>query len=73
MVYSCRDCGVDVRIGLGSIVHRFHVMDTEPFDCVLGTDLFAEHPQISSLFRTDDSKLTTEGYGNCTMLLRIPF
>ena len=49
VVHSCGDCEVDVPMGSRSIAHRFYVMDTEAFDFVLGTDFFAEHPQILSL------------------------
>ena len=49
VVYSCGNCEVEVPMGSRSIAHRFYVMDTEAFDFVLGTDLFAEHCQILSL------------------------
>ena len=49
VVHSCGDCEVDVPMGSRSIAHRFYAMDTEAFDFVLGTDFFAEHPQILSL------------------------
>ena len=38
VVHSCGDCEVDVPMRSRSIAHRFYVMDTEPFDFVLGTD-----------------------------------
>ena len=46
LAHSCVHCEVDVHMGTRSIVHQFYVMDTEAFDFVLGTDFFAEHPQI---------------------------
>ena len=49
MVHSCGDCEFDVSMGSRSIAHPFYVMDTEAFDFFLGTDLFAEHPQIPSV------------------------
>ena len=49
VVHSCGDCELDVSMGSRSIVHRFNVMDTKPFDFVLGIDSFAEHRQILSL------------------------
>ena len=49
VVHSCGDCEVEVRNGSRTIVHRFHVMDTESFDFVLGTDFFLQHSQIQSL------------------------
>ena len=36
-------------MGSRDIAHRFHVMDTEAFHFVLGTDFFVEHPQNVSL------------------------
>ena len=49
VVHSCGDCVVDVPMGSRSIAHCFYVIDTEPFDFVLGTDFFLEHSQIVSL------------------------
>ena len=49
VVDSFWDCEVEVRMGSGSIAHRFYVIDTEAFDIVLGTDFFVEHSQILSL------------------------
>ena len=49
MVHSCGDWEVVVPMGSRSIDHRFYVMDTEAFDMALGTNFFAEHPQILSL------------------------
>ena len=46
VVHSCGDCKVDVPMGSGSSAHWFYVMDTEAFDSVLGSDLFAEHPRF---------------------------
>ena len=48
VVHSCGDCEVNVPFGSRSIAHWFYMMDTEAFDFVLGTDSFAEHPQILS-------------------------
>ena len=36
-------------MGSRTIAHRFHVMDTEAFHFVLGTDFFVQHSQIQSL------------------------
>ena len=36
-------------MGSSSIAHRFFVKHTEDFDLVLGTNFFAELPQILSL------------------------
>ena len=36
-------------MGSRSIAHQFNVMDTEPFDFVLGTDIFVEQSRILSL------------------------
>ena len=49
MVHSCGDREVDVPMGSRSTAHTFYVMETEAFDLRLGTDFFAEHPQILSL------------------------
>ena len=49
VVHSCRDCRVGLAMGSRSIAHWFYVMDTEAFDFVLGTDVFAQHPQLLSL------------------------
>ena len=49
MVQSCGDREVDVFMGSRGIAHRFHVMYTEAFNFVLGTDFFVEHSQILSL------------------------
>ena len=49
VVHSCGDCEVEVPMGSRSIAHRFHVMETEAFDFVLGTDFFIEHSGILSL------------------------
>ena len=49
VVHSCGDFEVDLPMGSKSIVHRFHLMDTETFDFVLGTNFFADHPHILSL------------------------
>ena len=49
MVHSCGDCELEVPMGPRTIAHRFHVMDTEAFDFVLGTDFFVQHSQIQSL------------------------
>ena len=49
VVHSCGDCEVEVPMGSRSIAHRLHVMDTEAFDFVLGTDFFVQHSQILSL------------------------
>ena len=43
--------GFDGPMGSRSIAHQFSV-DTEAFDFVLGTDFFAEHPQILKPVRT---------------------
>ena len=43
VVHSCGDCEVEVPMGSRTIAHRFHVMDTEAFDFVLGTDFFVQH------------------------------
>ena len=49
VVHSFGDCKVEVHMGSRSIAQRLHVMDTGAFDFVLGTNFFAEHPQILSL------------------------
>ena len=49
VVHSCGDCEVEVPMGSRTIAHWFHVMDTEAFDFVLGTDFFVQHSQIQSL------------------------
>ena len=49
VVHSCKDCEVEVPMGSRPIAHRFHVMETEAFDFVLGTDFFVQHTQIQSL------------------------
>ena len=49
VVHSCGDCEVEVPIGSRTIAHRFHVMDTEAFHFVLGTDFFVQHSQIQCL------------------------
>ena len=49
VLHSCGDCEVGVPMGSRTIAPRFYVMDTEAFDFVLGTDLFAQHSQIPSL------------------------
>ena len=49
VVHSCGDCEVEVPMGSRRITPWFYVMDTEAFDCVLGTDFFVEHSQILSL------------------------
>ena len=49
VVHSCRDCEVEVPMGSRTIAHRFHVMDTEALDFVLGTDFFVQHSQIQPL------------------------
>ena len=49
VVHSCGNCDVDVPVETTSIVCLFYVMDTEALDFVLGTNFFAEHPQILSL------------------------
>ena len=36
-------------MGCRNIAHQFHVMDTEAFDFVFGTDVFVQHSQIQSL------------------------
>ena len=46
LVHSCGDCEVEVNMGCRSIAHRFYGMDTEAFNSALGTNFFAEHPQI---------------------------
>ena len=43
------DGHVVVPMGSRTIAHRFHVMDTEAFDFVLGGDFFVQHSQIQSL------------------------
>ena len=49
VVHNCGDCEADVPMGSKSIAHRFYLMDTEAFDFLLGTNFFAELPQIVSL------------------------
>ena len=49
VLHSCGDSGVDVTIGSRSNAHPFYVMDTEPFNFALATDLFFEHSQILSI------------------------
>ena len=49
VVHSCGDCEVEVPMGSRTIAHRFHVMDTEAVDFVLGTDFFVQHSKIQSL------------------------
>ena len=49
VMHSCGDCEVDVAFGSRRIAHQFYVMDTQAFNFVLGTDFFAEHPQIPFL------------------------
>ena len=47
VVHSCGDCEVEVPMGSRTIAHRFSVMDTEAFDCVLGTDFFVQHSRYN--------------------------
>ena len=47
--HSSGECEVDAPMLSRGIAHRFYVMDTEPFNFVLGTDFFAERPHILSL------------------------
>ena len=49
VVHSCGDCEVEVPMDSRTIAHRFYVMETEPFDFVLGTDFFVQHSQKQSL------------------------
>ena len=49
VVHSCEDCEVDVPMGSRSIAHKLYVMDIEALNFVLGTNFFAEHPQVLSL------------------------
>ena len=49
VVHSCGDCEVKVPMGSRSIAHRFYLMDTKAFNCVLRTHFFVEHSQILSL------------------------
>ena len=49
VVHSCGDCEVEVPMGSRTIAHWLHVMDTEAFDFVLGTDFLVQHSQIQSL------------------------
>ena len=49
MVHSCGNCEVEITMGSRSIPHRFDVMVTEAFVCILGADFFTEQPQVLSL------------------------
>ena len=49
IVHSSGVCEMDVPMASTSIARPFYVMDTEAFDLLLGTDFFAEQPQILSL------------------------
>ena len=49
VLHSCGDCEVNVPMASTSMAHWFYLMDTEAFDSVLGTNVFAKHPQILSL------------------------
>ena len=46
VVHSCGDSDVHGPMGSRSIARRFYVTETEAFNFVLGTDFFAQHPDI---------------------------
>ena len=49
VLHSCGDCEVDAPMGSSRTAHQFHVIDTEAFNLVLGTNFCVEQSQILSL------------------------
>ena len=64
VVHSCGVCEVEVPMGSRTTAHRLHVMDTEAFEFVLGTDFFVQQSQIQSLTLQAPYPLYVD-HGNC--------